>query len=335
MEWVVGFSIFGIRLVGVTAETGQKLLLTLLFLLLLLVVRSLLRFATRLVWRTSQSERARFWARQGVSLTLAIMLVLGVLSIWFNDPNRLALALGLVTAGLVFALQKVVTSLAGYFVILRGSTFNVGDRIVMGNVRGDVVALGFIQTTILEMGQPSSVQSADPAMWVRSRQYTGRIVTVTNDKIFDEPVYNYTRDFPYLWEEIPVPITYQADRARAEEILLRTAQRHTAHLSEISTEAQAVMRKRYAIDLADPTPRVYYRITDNWLELTVRFLVADHAIREVKDQMSRDLLREFDAAGIPIASTTYDIVGFPPLRLRRARTADSATGQHIWEGEKS
>ena len=48
-----------------------------------------------------------------------------------------------------------------------------------------------------------------------ARQYSGRIVTVTNAKIFDEPVYNYTRDFPYLWEELRLPIPYSADRARA------------------------------------------------------------------------------------------------------------------------
>ena len=93
------------------------------------------------------------------------MLILGLLSIWFEDPTRLTTALGLVTAGLAFALEKVVTAVAGYFVILQGKTFNVGDRIVMGGVRGDVIALDFTQTTIMEMDQPPSVQGADPAVW--------------------------------------------------------------------------------------------------------------------------------------------------------------------------
>jgi small-conductance mechanosensitive channel len=86
----------------------------------------------------------------------------------------------------------------------------------MGGVRGDVIALSFMQTTILEMGQPPPVQSDSPAMWVRSRQYTGRIVTVSNSKVFDEPVYNYTREFPFIWDEIVLPIRYQDDRARIE-----------------------------------------------------------------------------------------------------------------------
>ena len=63
-------------------------------------------------------------------------------------------------------------------------------------------------------------------MWVHSRQFTGRIVTVTNDKVFDEPVYNYTHEFPYIWEEMRLPVRYQDDRARAERILLDAARRH-------------------------------------------------------------------------------------------------------------
>ncbi len=247
---------------------------------------------------------------------VAVTLLLGVLSIWFDDPTRLATALGLVSAGLAFALQKVVTAVAGYFVILRGKTFNVGDRIVMGGVRGDVIALGFTQTTIMEMGQPPSVQGADPAMWVRSRQYTGRVVTVSNAKVFDEPVYNYTREFPYLWEEMVLPIPYSADRGRAEQILLEVARRHAVPADELNAEAVEELKRRYFLDRPATDPRVYYRLTDNWLELAVRFVVRDRGIRDTKDAMSRDLLAALDAAGIGLASATFEVVGLPPLRIQ-------------------
>jgi small-conductance mechanosensitive channel len=257
-----------------------------------------------------------FWARQGVRLATTVVLGLGLVSIWFDDPTRLATVLGLVTAGLAFALQKVVTAVAGDFVILRGNTFNVGDRITMGGVRGDVIALGFIQTTIMEMGQPPSLApDADPAMWVRSRQYTGRVVTVSNDRIFNDPVYNYTRDFPYIWEEIRLPISYTADRERAERILMEAAGRHSVPVGELSAEALLQMERRYVMRAADIRPRVYYRLTDNWLELTVRFVVKDHGIREVKDAMSRDIVSDLGAAGIGVASATIEIVGLPPLRV--------------------
>jgi len=169
------------------------------FFLLLLLISKALRFLARNT-RGHAGNKITFWTRQGISLLTFVVGLLGFVSIWFDNPARLATGVGLVGAGLAFALQKVITSFAGYFVILRGKTFNVGDRITMGGVRGDVVALNFIQTVIMEMGEPPSVQGSDPGMWVQSRQYSGRIVTVTNSKIFEEPVYNYTRDFPYLWE---------------------------------------------------------------------------------------------------------------------------------------
>ena len=242
-----------------------------------------------------------------------------MLSIWFDNPARLATAIGLVGAGIAFALQRVITAVAGYFVILRGKTFNVGDRIVMGGVRGDVINLSFMQTQIMEMGQPPQVvANPDPAMWVLSRQVTGRIVTVTNDKVFDEPVYNYTHEFPYIWEEIRLPIRYQDDRAKVESILLEAARRHTMTEATIGKDEGHRLHQRFGIHVEQIDPRVYWRITDNWIELTVRFLAPDHGIRDIKDAMSREIMAALDQAGIGIASGTYAIVEMPPLKLETA-----------------
>ena len=309
----------GIDWVGVNAENGRKLLLSILFIIAVLLVRAGLRALVGLVLGRADhaATQTRFWTRQGLSLLAAIVLILGLLSIWFNDPARLSTAFGLMSAGLAFALQQVITSIAGYFVILRGATFTVGDRISMGGVRGDVLRLGFIQTTIMEMGQPPAVQGADPAMWVKSRQFTGRIVTVSNSKIFSEPVFNYTRDFPFIWEEMAIPITYQADRSRAEAILLEAARRHAVNPGDVAADAKQQLQQRFGVEPIDLEPRVFYRITDNWLELSVRFIVEDHRIRAAKDAMSRQIIAALDEAGIGIASATYDIVGFPPIELRR------------------
>lgn len=320
----------GIQWVGFNPENGRKLLLSVAFVALALVVGELLRWITGLfVSRIDQSSiHTRFWTRQAISLLTAVSLVVGLVSIWFNEPARLATAFGLMSAGLAFALQQVITAIAGYFVILRGSTFNVGDRITMGGVRGDVIQLGFIQTTIMEMGQPQGVQGADPAMWVRSRQFTGRIVTVSNAKIFTEPVFNYSRDFPFIWEEMSIPISFKANRQLVEEILLTAATRHSVDVSAIAPEAKADLQKRFGVEPIDLDPTVYYRITDSWLELSVRFIVPTHRIRAVKDAMSRLIVQELERADIGIASATYDIVGFPPLEIRSTAMAVQASNQH-------
>jgi small-conductance mechanosensitive channel len=307
--------LFGITLIGVTPENGAKLLLTLLVILVVVLVSRVLHASLGKAASGVSWPRARFWARQAVNILIALSTIVAIVSIWFDDPTRLTTALGLVTAGLAFALQRVITAAAGYFVILRGRTFNVGDRIVMGGVRGDVIALDFMQTTIMEMGQPPSVQNADPAMWVRARQYTGRIVTVSNAQIFDEPVYNYTRDFSFLFEEITTPIKYDADRMRAEAILLEAAQRHTAPLMRMKEAERRELQRRYFMQEPRFEPRVYWRTTDNWLELTVRFVAQDHGVRELKDAITRDILTAFDEAGIGIASATFEVVGAPPIRI--------------------
>jgi small-conductance mechanosensitive channel len=137
--------VLGIRLVGVNTETGQKFLLTVGFVLAVLLLRAAVVWIAHLATGKHRNERVMFWTRQGASIMAALLTVVALLSIWFDDPQRLTTGLGLFSAGLAFALQRVVTALAGYVVIMRGNTFTVGDRITMGGVRGDVIALTFTQ----------------------------------------------------------------------------------------------------------------------------------------------------------------------------------------------
>ncbi len=303
--------LFGVKLVGVNGESGKKLLFTIAFLALVCFLAWGIGALAGVVLR-QRSRRFAFWTKQGIHLFSVALLIIGFCSIWFDDPVRLATAFGLVTAGLAFALQRVITALAAYRL-----------RIVMGGVRGDVIELGFIQTTIMEMGQPPPVQSDDPAMWVKARQYTGRIVTITNDKIFETPVFNYTRDIPFIWEEMQIPISYQADVRRAEEIIVAAARKFTAQFQEIGEQALAELERRYFVQRGEFEPKMFMRLTDSWIELTVRFITREYGVREVKNKMSREILAEFNKAGLGIASSTYDIVGMPPISVRLDRSMDS------------
>jgi small-conductance mechanosensitive channel len=311
-----GVEIFGIKFIGLSSENGQKLLLTLGFIVVFLIFRYGLTALSRLIISGRSNEQSRFWIQQGVSLSLALLLVFSFLSIWFDDPDRLATVAGFISAGLAFALQKVVTSVAAYFVILRGQIFRVGDRILMSGVRGDVVSLGFTRTTIMEMGQPEGERPDDPKVWIKSRQFTGRVVTVTNDKIFENPVFNYSRDFPYIWEELTVTIKYgESKRKRAEEIVLEAARDFAVDESEIDEQTLEKMQHDYRVSLTDLKPRVYYRLSDSWIELSVRFLAKEHGSRNIKDKMSRKILDTFEAENIEFAYPTYEVVGNTSVRL--------------------
>lgn len=314
--------IFGVALVGISVTVGLKVLFTLALVAAVWFVHAGVLRIVRRIPSSGPADPHRFWARQVVQLVTAVVLALGTLSIWITPDTDISTGIGLISAGLAFALQQVITALAAYFVILRGDTFGVGDRITLGGVRGDVIRLGFLKTTIMEMGQPPAVQNADPAVWVHSRQYTGRIVTVTNGVIFTEPVYNYSREFPYIWEELALPIGFDADLPAVERILLDAAAAHAVVDLTEAEHALERMRSRFAIAHSSVRPTVFWRITDNWVELSLRFLVPQRGVREIKDAMSRDILAGLKAAGVGIASATYDIVGLPPVRVEDARAKD-------------
>lgn len=305
-----------VTLVGVNQITGEKVWMTLALIAFIVIVRYALHFLVRLVRGTSWAERLRFWTHQGINLAGAVFFIIGVISIWVGPNAHLATIGGLVGAGVAFASQQFIIAIAGYFVILRGKSFSIGDRIIIGGVRGEVIALDFFQTTVLEMGQPASIESQiDPAVWVMARQYTGRIVTVSNGKIFSEPVFNYSRDFPFLWEELHVGIAYDDDYVKAEQILLEVARKHSLTTAKMSEGARRHLQHIYDLKPPAVEPRVFYSMTDNWVELALRFIVPDRGIREIKDAMARELLAAFKEAKIEVASSTYDIVGFPPVRV--------------------
>lgn len=308
----------GVTLVGVNRETLTKLVITLVLIIALVLLSRGARALLRVLLPGSAHERGYFWGRQAIRIVGTVVLVFGIVSIWFDDPARLATAVGLISAGVAIALQRVITAFAAYLIILRGRIFNVGDRITIGGVRGDVVALDFMQTTVMEMGQAPDEQGDAPSMWVHGRQYTGRLVRVTNDKLFDTPIYNFTREFQFVWEEMRIPISYKDDRHAAEQILLEIANRHTGQKVEEAKVAFAKLRERYRTVRDDELrPRVFYRLTDNWVELSLRFVVDADRARSVKDAMSRDILSALEAKKIGIASATFEILSVPPLRISR------------------
>ena len=288
----------------------------------LLVVGAVLRAAVNSRRVGGAHSHARFWATQVLRLVTLAAIIVAVVVIWRDALSELGSVAGWMAAGLTVALQRVVTAFAGYLIILRGNIFRVGDRITIGGVRGDVVALAFMQTTVMEMGQHPGEQGDAPSMWVNGRQLTGRIVRVTNDKVFDTPVYNYTREFPYIWDELTLPVRYQDDRARAEQILLDAARRTASDIVDDARPALDALREHFHMhERPSLEPRVFYNLTDNWLELSVRYLTTDHDARSRKDALSRDVLAALDAAHIGIASGTYALVEVPPLKVSLTGTA--------------
>ncbi|WP_224240159.1 mechanosensitive ion channel family protein [Hyalangium gracile] len=301
---------FGVRILGLNPETLRKVVLSLAVLVVVMGVRALLGVVVGL--GTGVSRRS-IWARKYIRLAFGGLGTLLLLSIWFDNPTRLATFLGLLAGGLAFASQNAVLSVAGYFVIVFGKTFDLGDRIQIGDVRGDVLDIGLLKTTVMEMGVPPLLHP-DPHHWVGARQYTGRVVTITNAEVFKQPTYNYTRNFNFLWEELRLPLRYDTDPRKAEAIVLAAVREATAGIIEEGHRQLANMRERYLIHSGELEPRAYLRLTDNWVELSVRFLVNTYGVREVKDVIARRILERFREEDLELASTTVELVHPPRTR---------------------
>jgi small-conductance mechanosensitive channel len=171
---------------------------------------------------------------------------------------------------------------------------------VIARVRGDVIDITPLRTKVMEIGS-----SVDDDVWVRGRQYTGRIVAISNKATFLEPVFNYSASFEFIWEEVTIPVAYRDDWHAAERILNEEAVRISA-----SDEAEAAiiqMIRRYPLARTEVEPRVFVRATDNYLELAARFIVPVRTARWVRDSFTRRVLDRLDEAGIPVASATQDL----------------------------
>lgn len=316
------------RLAEVAGGSGVagRLLLTLLVVAGALVLR---RVATRAVRRRfgtageggggGPSEAGRddrhsaYWIRKVTTYAVWGLAGLLIIFIWAEFGRRLGFVVGAASAGVAFALQNVLGSFAAWLGILAGRVFRVGDRVMMGGVKGDVIDLAPLRTTIMEIGSPGASEDSD--VWVRARQYTGRIVTISNKAFFDEPIYNYSKDFDYVWEEIVIPVSYKTDWEKGRDVLLEEVEAATRDFRDQSARALAEMARRYLVARSEVEPRVFVKVTDNWVELSARFVLPTRSARQVKSTISENVLKGFSRENVTIASATSEIVGFPPLQV--------------------
>jgi len=226
-----------------------------------------------------------------------------ILFIWIGFGN-LAVFIGILGAGIAFASQEVIGSVAGYLNIVSGNLYHIGERVRIGDVVGDVMDITLLRTTLMEIGE-----------WVKADQYTGRIVSVANRTVFAAPVFNYTQHFRYLWDEITIPISYDSNWRLAGELMLEHGREcSSALLAEAEAELRQ-MKEHYPLEETAVEPTLYVVMTDNWIEMTLRYVVEARKRRPVKAELHRELLQHFEAEEeITVASATFEIVGFPPLR---------------------
>jgi small-conductance mechanosensitive channel len=277
-----------------------KLLFSLLILVSTLVIhRGLHNLLQRRIGDPAHMHTLSMLIRNTLYVASGIMILL----VWLGSGSNLTVAMGILGAGIAFASQEVIGSFAGYVNIVTGNLYRIGDRVRIGDVVGDVLDISILRTTVMEIGE-----------WVQADQYTGRVVTIANRFVFSAPVFNYTQHWRYLWDEIMIPVTYTSDWRQAGEIMLQHGQSYTTHLKEQAQKQIESLAEQYPLHDTTVEPTLYVVMTDNWIELTLRYVVEAHERRGVKARLHNELLQHFEAEpNITVASATFEIVGFPPL----------------------
>ncbi len=243
-----------------------------------------------------------------LSTFLGFFLSLVLLTVVFSDRlSGLTVALGVAGAGIAFALQEVIASAAGWLAVMFGGFYKTGDRVQLGGIKGDVIDIGVLRTTIMETGQ-----------WVDGDLYNGRIVRIANSFVFKEPVFNYSGDFPFLWDEIKIPIMFGSDYALARTIIETAANEFVGDYAEMAQNEWKEMVKKYLIEDASTDSMVTVVVNDNWVEYTLRYVTDFKKRRSTKNNLFFKILLDVEATGncVKFASATFHLVEAPEINVR-------------------
>ena len=265
---------------GLTPALEAKLLGTLATIVGLWLLH---RIALTLVYRRVTNPWIRYrWRKSSTYALLATGIVI-VGRMWFAGVQALATFLGLVGAGLAIALKDPVSNLAGWAFIMWRRPFEVGDRVQVGPHAGDVIDLGLFQFTLNEIG-----------VWVDADQSSGRIIHIPNGQVFTEPIANYDKGFKYIWNEVPVLVTFESDWRKAKQILTKIAVQHAQHLTAGAEQELLTASRQYVINYTKLTPIVYTRVVQTGaVQLTIRYLIEPRKRRGTEHAIWEDVLTEF------------------------------------------
>jgi len=276
----------------------------LLYSVLVLITQGIIRLVVDryIVNKQKEFNTGIYTLRKVLRYTITAVSLIIIYGIWVEQREDLSVAVGILAAGLAFALQEIIGSFAGWVTITTGSPFNIGDRIETGGIKGDVVDIGILRTTIMEIGN-----------WLDGDHNTGRLVTLSNAFIFKEPLFSYSVHLHYIWDEIRIPVPYGSDWEKAMTIMSQAVTQNSTYqeLLPKAEEQRRELRKKIAVKITPLEPRIFVNLTDNWIQLGLVYPVDTDLRRVFRSEVSQKILSEFNAAGIEIASQTISIVDFP------------------------
>ncbi len=264
---------------GLETETQSKVITSLAIVFVIMILRGLVAW---IIARRTEDVRFRYHARKVSAYVSASLALLLLGRIWLTGFQDIGTFLGLVSAGLAIALKDLVASVAGWLYLLWRRPFEVGDRIQIGEHAGDVIDIRLFRFTLIEIGN-----------WVEADQSTGRVILIPNSRILIEAIANYSKGFRYIWNELPVLVTFESNWPKAKIILQKIIDEHSAYLSEDAMRSVRKAAQRAMIIYSTLTPKVWTSVASSGVLLTIRYLCDPRKRRGTAETIWEDILTEF------------------------------------------
>lgn len=263
----------------------------------ILAVGLLVSFLKKGINSRVEDTNSRYRVRKAVNFIGYVLVVLVLLLVYGDKLGNVGVALGVAGAGIAFALQEVIVSFAGWLSIAITGNPSVGQRVKIGEVKGDIIDVGIMSTTVMEMGD-----------WVDGDLYNGRIITMANSYVFKENIRNYSAEYPFLWDEIKVPIRTESDHVLARKVFTDVVNEVCKEYAEKSATTWKQLAFKFRVEQAQVLPFVTLKFDQNWITFTLRYIVDYKTRRTTQDRIYTALLDEISKHdNITIATTTSEV----------------------------
>jgi small-conductance mechanosensitive channel len=285
------------------------------YLIWVIFIVMIIQFLRKLLRKNLPDSSTRYKSQKGIEIIGYIFLIFLTISYFTGNIKDFALAIGLLTAGITITLQELILSIAGSIFIFFVKVYKPGDRIEINGIKGDVIDIDTIYTTMMEIGE-----------WVSSDNYSGRIVKLSNAFVFRGPVYNYSKDFPFIWDEFNLPIRYGSDMELAKKIMIQVASQELSKYVTASISKWKDVVDKYYIEDAEVNPTLAITMNDNWAQFNLRYIVDYKKRRYTKHILNELIGAEIEKTNgkVVLASTTVEIVKIPNLNILKEDETDKA-----------
>jgi small-conductance mechanosensitive channel len=271
-----------------------------------------------LVHRTQDSSTI-YWITKVSSYVATALSLIFMGQALLGDFGSLLTFIGLITAGLAIALRDPVTNMFAWLFIIWRRPYELGHRVQIGDSIGDVVDIRLFQTSLLELRE-----------WIGSDQPTGRIVHLPNSRVFTEMQYNYSIGIPFIWDEVPVLITFESDWEKAKKILTVILRESVPKSNRVSAEDLRRVSRTFRFSVIETDPVVITSVLDSGVLLTLRYTVRPMERRMLVQQIWEAILRSF--AEHPDIDFAYPTTRFydnktegPMAGMQQSRPRERAT----------